>query len=106
MKKLIFALLVVAVAAPGGYLAYKHGRTPQAAPYSCKAASPDEQCPSSEWHSDYERVMKFQEKYKPPKPPQAEADEMAGVTQRLISQVPPGYTFDAKKERFVKAAKP
>lgn len=72
------------------------------AQYKC-VAGPDEQCASDLWYADWARLKGLQDKYKPPQPV---ADEMVGLATRLQQQVPPGYSWDVGKERFVRTPVP
>jgi len=65
--------------------------------YTC-VAGPGEQCASDLWYADWQRLKAYQDKYKAP---QEEQDRMVGLATRLQQQVPPGYDWDPKKERFV-----
>lgn len=97
---LIVALLAVNLAA----------QTPKPATpkHECKAAA-NEWCPPDAWWKDYQRVQAFNAKYapKPPaQPPQDEVDLIRGITDRLVGQIPPGYTWDPKLEKAVKNEPP
>ena len=70
--------------------------------YFC-SAGPNEICPSDLWVADYQKLVALRKKYTAPQDIQ---DMMAGMTNRLASQIPQGYGWDENKQRFVKTPEP
>jgi len=69
------------------------------AKYTC-VAGPDEVCPSDLWVTDYQKMKAIMAPYVAP---QEKQDLANGIAVRLNREIPPGYYFDEKKLRFVKA---
>lgn len=72
------------------------------AKYVC-FAGPNEICPSDLWVADYEKLLALRKKYSAPQDIQ---DMMNGMGNRLAQQIPQGYGWDEKKQRFVKTEAP
>jgi hypothetical protein len=90
----IFALLVLAAAASAQD---KPKAELKSDVYRC-VAGPREQCASDLWYADLVRLKALQAKYAAPKDMQ---DMMLGMQVRLQQQIPPGFTWDDAKKRFV-----
>lgn len=70
-------------------------------------AYPGEQCPSAEFLTEYNGLLKLQKdldgmqrsaavrKFK------AKSDQLVGAGRRVGSMIPPGFGFDEKKQKFV-----
>ena len=81
------------------------------AEFSC-SPGPDEQCPSDLFLSDYRRLKQLNAEITKESRSdeqlalQRKIDETLGISQRLNAQIPAGYKWDEKRERFIKAPVP
>jgi len=86
----------------GWHYTSAHAAAPAASAYSCVAGA-NEQCASDLWMADYRQLKAIQARYQAPHDVQI---TIQGLASTLQASIPQGYTWDEKKERFVKLPPP